>query len=61
MIGSPGATRMSRKTSVSRMKIIGSTSASRVSAYRLSEVPLLPAMDAHPCLVAPASGADRLP
>ncbi len=37
---------MSRKTSVSTMKSIGTTSARRVSAYRLSEVPLPPAMDA---------------
>src|SRR5438132_10205253 len=38
--GSPGATRISRKTSVSRISTIGTMSARRVSAYRLSEVPV---------------------
>ena len=39
-IGFPGATRMSRKTSVSRMNTIGTTSASRVIRYVRSEVPV---------------------
>src|SRR3954447_18710439 len=38
-IGSPGATRISRNSIVSRISTIGTTSASRVSAYDLSEVP----------------------
>jgi hypothetical protein len=60
-MGSPGATLINRKTNVSTMKIIGSTSARRVSAYRLSEVPLPPAMDASCLLVHRRAGANALP
>ena len=38
-IGSPGATRISRNTNVSRIRTIGTTSTIRVSRYDLSDVP----------------------
>ena len=48
--GCPGATRISRKTMVSRMRTVGIASASRVSRYVRSEVPC--ARTAHPLVSA---------